>query len=273
MLGAGITPARSLALVSSGGRLILIKDGRWPMVQAAIMLASCLHSLDALGPDGLPALMGALFLTGFAGGASHCAAMCGPFVLAQMATGGSQGGGRLARLSGALLLPYHLGRGLGYGALGAVGGGFSAAAAHLPGLGLMPPLLLGLAGLAMLARAVPALATRRPRGGFGGLITPRLGRLLEGPGAGRAFLLGLLLSALPCGLLYAALAAAAASGSALAGALAMLAFVLGTVPALVALALLGRFFRRRAEPLLCRVAPLLYGFNALVLLALALRLA
>ena len=237
------------------------------------MLGSCLHALDALGPDGLPALMGALFLTGLAGGASHCAAMCGPFVLAQMANGTGSGGGGLARLSGALLLPYHLGRGLGYAALGAVAGGLSAVAVQLPGLGLVPPLLLGLAGLAMLARAVPALGVRLPQGRPGRLVMPGLGRLLDGPGRGRALLLGLLLSALPCGLLYAALAAAAASGSALAGALAMLAFVLGTMPALVALALLGGFFRRRAEPLLRRIAPLLHGFNALVLLALAVRLA
>ena len=74
----------------------------------ADMLANCLHTLDALGPAGLPALMGALFLMGLAGGASHCAAMCGPFVLAQAAAGQGLEGGRLARLSGALLLE-HLG--------------------------------------------------------------------------------------------------------------------------------------------------------------------
>ena len=55
--------------------------------------------------------------------------------------------------------------------------------------------------------------------------------------------LGLLLSALPCGLLYAALAAAAASGSALAGGLALLAFVDRTMPALSGAALLGGFLR------------------------------
>ncbi len=252
--------------------MIAIKDRRPGPGQGVAMLGSCLHALNALGPEGLPALMGALFLTGLAGGASHCAAMCGPFVLAQMATGAGSGGGGLARLSGALLLPYHLGRGLGYAMLGAVAGGLSAAAAHLPGLGLVPPLLLGLAGLAMLAQAMPALGARLPQGWSGSLALPSLGRLLDGPGRGRALLLGLLLSTLPCGLLYAALAAAAASGSALAGALAMLAFVLGTVPALVALALLGSFFRRRAAPLLRRASPLLHGFNALVLLALAARL-
>jgi hypothetical protein len=236
------------------------------------MLGSCLHALDALGPEGLPALSGALFLAGLAGGASHCATMCGPFVLAQIAAGGSLGGGRLARLSGALLLPYHLGRGLGYAGLGAAAGGLSAAVAHVPGLALVPAGLLGLASLAMLAQALPALGRWLPRGGFGALPAPRLGRLLEAPGGGRSFLLGLMLSALPCGLLYAALAGAAASGSALAGAVAMLAFVLGTVPALVALALLGRLFRRRAEPLLRRAAPALYGLNAIVLMALAVRL-
>jgi sulfite exporter TauE/SafE len=237
------------------------------------MLADCLHALDALGPAGLPALMAALFLMGLAGGASHCAAMCGPFVMAQVAAGDSLGGGRLARLSGALLLPYHLGRAAGYSMLGALAGGFAAAAAMLPGLAWVPPLLLALAGLAMLAQAVPAVALRLPRGGFlGGMLARHVGPLLRRPGAGRSFLLGLLLSALPCGLLYGALAGAAGSGSALAGALAMAAFVAGTAPALIGLALLGRLFRRRAEPLLRRVAPWLHGFNAVVLLGLALRL-
>ena len=239
----------------------------------SVMLADCLHALDALGPAGLPALMGALFLMGLAGGASHCAAMCGPFVLAQVAAGGSLEGGRLVRLSGALLLPYHLGRGLGYAALGGVAGGFAAAAALQPWLAWMPPLLLLLAALAMLAQALPALAMRLPHGGFpGGIIARRAGPLLQRPGPGRSFLLGLLLSALPCGLLYGALAGAAGSGSALAGALSMAAFVAGTLPALIGLALLGRLFRRQAEPLLRRIAPWLQGFNALVLLALAIRL-
>ena len=242
------------------------------------MLANCLHALDALGPAGLPALMGALFLMGLAGGVSHCAAMCGPFVLAQVVGGQGLEGGRLARLSGALLLPYHLGRGLGYAALGALAGGFAAAAALLPWLGWVPPVLLVLAALAMLAQAipvlaVPALAAWLPHGGFfGGTIARCVGPLLHRPGAGRSFLLGVQLSALPCGLLYGALAGAAGSGSALAGALAMAAFVAGTVPALVGLALLGRIFRRQAEPWLRRIAPWLYVFNAMVLLALAWRL-
>ncbi|PZW43044.1 hypothetical protein C8P66_11770 [Humitalea rosea] len=239
------------------------------------MIASCLHALDALGAEGLPALMAALFLAGLAGGGTHCAAMCGPFVLAQIAPGQSLEGGRLARLSGAMLLPYHLGRGVGYSALGALAGGLGAGLVLVPGLAWVPPVLLGLAALAMAGQAVPALARLLPAGLVRGMpagLARQVAPLLERPDARRSFLLGLLLSALPCGLLYGALVAAAASGSALAGALAMAGFVLGTVPALVGVALLGRLFQRRAAPLLRRVAPVLYGFNALVLLALAARM-
>lgn len=239
------------------------------------MLASCLHALDALGADGFPALMLALFLAGLVGGASHCAAMCGPFVLAQVARGDSLAGGGLRRLSGALLLPYHFGRLIGYAVLGAVAGGVAAGLALLPGLGWLPPLLLLLAAVAMLAQALPAVAAFLPAVRLGAMperLAAQVAPLLNRPGGRGAFLLGVLLSALPCGLLYGALAAAAASGSALAGALAMAAFVLGTVPALVGVALLGRIFRRRAEATLQRIAPVLYGLNSVVLLVLAVRM-
>jgi hypothetical protein len=84
--------------------------------------------------------------------------------------------------------------------------------------------------------------------------------------------LGLALSALPCGLLYAALAGAAATGSALAGAIAMAAFVAGTIPALVGVALMGRLFLRRAGPGLRLAGAALFGLNAAVLAGMAWRL-
>jgi sulfite exporter TauE/SafE len=86
-------------------------------------------------------------------------------------------------------------------------------------------------------------------------------------------LLGLLLSALPCGLLYAALAGAAATGSALAGAIAMAAFVAGTTPALFGVALLGRFFLRGRGAMTQAVAVGLFALNGVVLGAMAWRLA
>lgn len=241
------------------------------------MLANCLHDLAALGPAGVPALMGALLLAGLAGGLTHCSAMCGPFVLAQSAAGaeGSLGGGMLRRLGGAALLPYHLGRALGYSALGAVAGGAGALLTQASGLRWLAALLLLTAAVLMLGQASARLSAWLPR-----LPAPRLPRALEARLAGllaaptgwRGVRLGLLLSALPCGLLYAALAAAAASGSVLAGALAMLAFVTGTVPALAAVALLGRFFGRLVGPGWRALGGALFLLNAAILGGLAVQL-
>ncbi|MBP0447129.1 sulfite exporter TauE/SafE family protein [Roseomonas sp. SSH11] len=239
------------------------------------MLSDCLHGLTALGTAGMAALMGAMLLAGLAGGVTHCAGMCGPLVIAQIAD--APPGGRLARMAGAVLLPYHAGRLLGYGALGALAGG----TAGLVSAFVSPALLalpLALAALAMLAQA----CARLPLPGWARLHLPAapmpgfamLGRLLRAPpGPGRGFLLGLLLSAMPCGLLYGALAGAMAAGSALAGALAMGAFVIGTLPALAGVALLGRFFGRRFGGGLRLASGIALAVNGAALAALALRTA
>ncbi len=248
------------------------------------MLADCLRDLTALGPGGLPALLGALFLAGLAGGATHCAGMCGPFVLAQAAAGAEAmaGGGVLRRLSGAALLPYHLGRMLGYGALGALAGGAAGLVVQASGLRVLLAVLLVAAALLMLVAAAERILPGRWRAGrAGGFALPlpaafhrRIGALLAAPPTGgRGVLLGLMLSALPCGMLYGALAGAAAAGSALAGALAMAAFVLGTVPALVGVALVGRFFGRRHGGAFRTAGGVLFALNGVVLLGMAARLA
>lgn len=221
--------------------------------------------------------MGSLFLAGLAGGLTHCSTMCGPFVLAQAAAtaDANLGGGMLRRLSGAALLPYHLGRGLGYGALGALAGGAGALLSQASGLRWLAALLLLLASLLMLAQASARLSSLLPS-----LPAPRLPRalqarlhgLLTAPTGWRGVRLGLLLSALPCGLLYAALAAAAASGSALAGGLAMLTFVLGTFPALGAVALLGRFFGQAVGPRWRTLGGALFLLNAGVLAGVAVQI-
>jgi sulfite exporter TauE/SafE len=241
------------------------------------MLVDCLHDLAALGPGGLPALLGALFLAGLAGGVSHCSTMCAPFVLAQAATGVGAGGGRLRRLAGAALLPYQAGRMLGYGALGAAAGGAAGLVTLASGLRWVLVALLVLAAVLMLAQASKRLGGWVPRLGMASPRLPRalehrIGALLADPTGWRGVLLGVLLSALPCGLLYAALAAAAAGGSALAGGLGMMAFVLGTVPALTGVALLGRFFSRWQGPWTRRAGGALFGLNGVVLLAMAVRL-
>lgn len=239
-------------------------------------LANCLHDLTALGPGGVPAVMGALFLAGLAGGATHCAGMCGPFVLAQAAAVADRAaaGGMLARLSGAALVPYHLGRLLGYGALGAGAGGLAGVVAFGTGFRFVLAAMLLLAAVLMFAQAsarVAALLPRLPAPRLPRALQARLAGLLAAPTGLRGVALGLMLSALPCGLLYGALAGAAATGSALGGALAMAAFVAGTVPALVGVALLGRFFGRRAGPGMRVAGAALFAINGAVLAAMAVR--
>jgi sulfite exporter TauE/SafE len=240
-------------------------------------LSNCLHDLTALGPGGLPAVMMALFLAGLAGGATHCAGMCGPFVIAQAAAVAdrAQAGGVLARLSGAALLPYHLGRMLGYGMLGAAAGGLAGVVAFGTGFRFVLAALLGVAALLMLAQAsarIAALLPRMPAPRLPAGLQRRLGALLAAPTGLRGVALGLMLSALPCGLLYGALAGAAATGSMLGGALAMLAFVVGTMPALMGVALLGRFFGRRAGPGMRLAGAALFTLNGVMLAAMAVRI-
>jgi sulfite exporter TauE/SafE len=238
------------------------------------LLADCLHGLTALGVDGTAAVAAALFVAGLAGGATHCAGMCGPFVVAQV-TSGLAARPTLTRLSAGALVPYHLGRAATYVGLGAAAGLASGMVVH--GAGFRPLLvgLLALGAALMLAQAVAQLAALLPAAPAG--LADRVARaaapLLADPRGGRRFLLGLVLGFLPCGLLYGAIAAAAATGSAFGGALAMAGFALGTVPALLGVGLAGAFFGRRFLPAARAIAAPMLVINAAVLGALALRAA
>jgi sulfite exporter TauE/SafE len=88
----------------------------------------------------------------------------------------------------------------------------------------------------------------------------------------RGYPLGLALGFLPCGILYTALAAAAATGSPLYGALAMACFGLGTVPALVVIGLFGAAAGHRFRDNLAALTPAVLLFNAGLLTLLGVRL-
>lgn len=250
------------------------------------MLANCLHDLAAIGPGGLATVALALFLAGLAGGFTHCAGMCAPFVLAQAGANvnRSAAGGSLQRLSGAALVPYHLGRVLGYGALGAVAGATAGLVTQITGLRFVLAALLLSAAILMCVQAASRLPVGwRPRlahlgSAFPAMPVPgefllrRVGPLLAAPSGWNGVGLGVLLSALPCGLLYAALAGAAATGSALAGAIAMAAFTAGTVPALIGVGLLGRLFLRSRGDTVRLAGAVLFLLNGAVLAAMAYRM-
>lgn len=238
------------------------------------LLADCLHGLTALGVDGTAAVAAALFVAGLAGGATHCAGMCGPFVVAQV-TSGLAARPTLSRLSAGALVPYHLGRAVTYVGLGAAAGLVSGTLVHGAGFRPLLVVLLALGAALMLAQAVAQVATLLPAlpAGLADRVARAAAPLLADPRGGRRFVLGLVLGFLPCGLLYGAIAAAAATGSALGGALAMAGFALGTVPALVGVGLAGAFFGRRFLPAARAIAAPLLVVNAAVLGMLALRAA
>lgn len=220
-------------------------------------------------------LLSSLFVTGLIGSVSHCAGMCGPFVLSQTAARLEQvPAARMTewhRLGGAALAPYHLGRATTYAALGAAGGAAAGALAGWSGFRFLAAGLLALATLFLLGMAIPRLKTLLGGGGAPGESwwSRSLGHwarpLFSSPTGLRGWALGVMLGFIPCGLLYAALAAAAASGDAMTGALAMLAFAAGTVPALVAVGVIGHFAVAHWRSAMLKYSPLLLLANAGVL--------
>jgi len=235
------------------------------LMQAA---AVCGAAITDNGP-----LLWSLFIAGLAGGATHCASMCGPFVIAQAATRGDRArpgpGGELRRATGALLIPYHLGRATTYAALGAAAAGLAASVGGLAGVRYLAPALLFLAAIAFLvygaklAGLVPGAGGSGARLGF--LFAAMVRPLFARPVGVSGYALGMALGFLPCGLLYAAVAAAGSAEGPLGGALAMLAFAGGTVPGLLAVGIAGEIAMRRWRPFATRVSALIAVVNAGVL--------
>lgn len=228
------------------------------------------------GPAGLAGMMAALFLAGLVGSAVHCAPMCGPFVLSQVSGALSRiPAARLCerhRVTSGLLVPYHAGRLVTYACLGALGAGTSAVAQALPALRWLPAALLGVAGVLFLSQALRRLLPMLqlglpspPPSGLSGLIATAARRITaNGPASG--LLLGLVLGFLPCGFLYAALAAAAATASPWRGAAAMLAFGVGTAPVLMLLGIAGKTATRRWSHAMATIGPALLLLNGAVLI-------
>ncbi len=170
------------------------------------------------------------FLLGLVGSA-HCAGMCGPLALALPATGNT----RATFLAGRVL--YNLGRLVTYATLGALFGllGQSFAFAGFQrwiSLAAGAAILIGLLASSRFALGLPAITAV-------GWLKSSFSKLLQQRSLASVFLLGLLNGLLPCGLVYAAVAGATATGSFLGGALAMLTFGLGTVPMMLGFSLAG----------------------------------
>jgi len=220
-------------------------------------------------------LFASLALAGLVGGWSHCAGMCGPFVLAQVtARLEAVPASRMSefhRLTGAAALPYHFGRATTYAGIGAGAALLAGSASRIPGLQWVSFALLGFAAIFFLSFAVSGVLRWLPRADIGARRwwadrVSRLARPLFGSPTGwRGYALGLALGFIPCGLLYGAVAVAAASGNPVSGALGMGTFALGTVPSLLTVGLAGHVAGRTFRGVVQRVAPVVMAVNAGVL--------
>lgn len=200
-------------------------------------------------------------------GSVHCVSMCGGFA--------AVAAGRGSRWP---TVAYQGGRLLGYLVLGVIAG-VVGASLDLAGESLvgMQRVAGWLTGAALIAMAIASLWPRRSSGGES-LVSlgtaPSSGSWLRRTWVGGlrrggmlgAGMVGLGSALLPCGWLWGYVLVAAASGSPTSGALVMLAFWAGAVPALLSVGMLAGWLRRRLgrhAPRLAAVVMLGLGVMAL----------
>lgn len=233
-------------------------------------------------------LIYAAFITGLASSV-HCLGMCGGAISAVMLTAKPKSSrAHVATFPVALLtsarevfappdvaslavgttnlplaLAFNVGRIFSYGVAGALAGALGSGAGTLLTSDAMPIRL----ALFMLANIVMLLTGLYVAGWTSGLafleragkhlwrhLSPLTKKILPVESLPQAALLGALWGWIPCGLVYATLAVALASGNALNGAAAMIAFGLGTLPAMTAAGMLSAQMKTRLRNKRLRIA-------------------
>lgn len=203
-------------------------------------------------------------------GSGHCAAMCGPLVLlANPRPAGLGGSSRAARRTLAVHAAlYHAGRFSTYLALGLVAGIAGTLVARL-GLGRALAVAAGAALVIQALAATRVVSTRLASHRLGAAVTRALGRAgawMRAHRIGGPLVFGALNGLLPCGLLYAALTAAAGVGN-LAHALTfMAAFAVGTTPVLAILGIAGGSVATRVPLAVRRAAPVALAIVGVLLI-------
>ena len=207
-----------------------------------------------------------IFLAGLLGG-PHCFGMCGGLVAAMTGVAGE-------RPKWSLHWGYNLGRITSYVVAGAAVGGLGGLLTAGGGMAVQLTLLaasgLVLIGMGMYLLGLPQglLPLERIGGRLWSCIQPFGRRFLPVRRFSQAVGLGVIWGWLPCGLVYTALVAALASGSAAGGALCLLAFGLGTLPNLLAAGVLAAKLRPWMQQIWVRrcagVIVMAFGVKALV---------
>ncbi len=194
-------------------------------------------------PVSLWATLTSLFLVGLLG-SGHCVGMCGGIAAAL----GFASRGERPEIS--LLLSYNIGRILSYAAAGVLVGMLGYFGENFLPFGkilrAIAGILLILMGCYVIGKTSALAWLERAGGHFWRRIQPLGQRFLPVRSPLQGLAVGMVWGWLPCGLVYTALALAATQGGPADGALAMLAFGVGTMPAMLA----GGYFSQQLRSLL-----------------------
>ena len=215
----------------------------------------------------------AAFLVGLLGGV-HCVGMCGGIVGAL--SSGLVPGIRVSRWRFfSALLAYNGGRVISYGLAGLLLGLLGQQVGTLKIFGSFPVgrvvggVFMILFGFYLAGWWRVLLVLEKAGSYLWKHIEPLGRRFIPVHSNGQAFMLGLVWGWLPCGMVYAVLALALASGSVLYGGLVMLVFGLGTFPLMIAMGFaistLTRTLQGRILRTLAGVTVMLFGLYTLVL--------
>jgi hypothetical protein len=205
-----------------------------------------------------------IFSMGFvmgAVGSLHCIGMCGPLAMALPLGNRSTG----SRLAGGVL--YNLGRVITYTWLGLVlglAGGFLIT----PSVQSTVSIVFGAAILLYLllpSSVKRNLTQRSPAQGFFLGLRKQLGKLLSTPTDSSLMGIGMLNGLLPCGMIYLALTSSFLTGSIVNGGLFMMAFGLGTFPAMVSVVFFGSYLGQQVRMRLRRTIPIFLACMAALL--------
>jgi sulfite exporter TauE/SafE len=197
---------------------------------------------------------GVLLVSGLLGSLGHCLGMCGPLV---MMVGAQFKRHQLAMLPSFLV--YHLARVMVYALLGAITGGIGSLLGLASGLGRLAgavSLALGLGVILLGMGYLGWLPLGRLEGG-GAWLNRMMGKALQQGGFAGVLGMGALNGLLPCGLVYSSLLVAASTGGPLPGAVGMLVFGLGTIPALLVAGVSAGALSVRVRQAMSRVAGIL----------------
>lgn len=237
-----------------------------------------MHILEIIGncTQGLSLTHGlvlSLFIAGLVGSLSHCVAMCGPFVISQT--------GQIDKLRHASLLPYHLGRIVTYMILAVLlSTVLNIVFLYLPIRSYIVAPVLMFAGLIFFMNAFPKLGAKLK------ILFPWVVSLhifvpvnsiarhyqklqnLKWVNL-RQFLMGILLGFMPCGLATSALMASATAPSAAHAGMAMAAFGVGTMPALMITGFAGHSLKIKYPQMMPRVTQALMVWSGVWLFVMA----